>query len=96
VADEAIRAIGAPTLVLSSDHDVMLPEGAVAFARSWTKAKTEQDQMLTPEYAYLTDLKHRRADGAWKALRMAKAKSVLKTLARIAPTRRAAEGRQSH
>jgi pimeloyl-ACP methyl ester carboxylesterase len=33
VADEAIRAIGAPTLVLSSDHDVMLPEGAVALFR---------------------------------------------------------------
>ena len=47
---------------------------------------------LTPEYAYLTDLKHRRADGGWKALRTAKAKSALKTLARIAPTRRAAEG----
>jgi len=62
------------------------------FARSWTKAKTEEHQLLTPEYAYLTDLKHRRADGGWKALRTAKAKSALKTLARIAPTRRAAEG----
>ncbi len=58
------------------------------FARSWTKAKTEEHQLLTPEYAYLTDLKHRRADGGWKALRTAKAKSALKTLARIAPTRR--------
>jgi hypothetical protein len=66
------------------------------FAQSWTKAKAEQHQLLTPEYAYLTDLKHQRADGAWKALRTAKAKSALKTLARIAPTRRAAEGRQSH
>jgi hypothetical protein len=56
------------------------------FARSWTKAKTEEDQLLTPEYAYLTDLKHRRADGRWKALRTAKAKSALETLARIAPT----------
>jgi hypothetical protein len=60
------------------------------FARSWTKAKTEEDQLLTPEYAYLTDLKHRRADGGWKALRTAKATSALKTLARIAPTRRPA------
>ena len=56
------------------------------FARSWTKAKTDQPRLLTPEYAYLTDLKHRRADGGWKALRTAKAKSALKTLARIAPT----------
>jgi hypothetical protein len=55
------------------------------FTRSWTKAKAEQDRLLTPEYAYLTDLRHRRADGDWKALRKAKAKSALETLARIAP-----------
>src|SRR5262245_41469172 len=65
------------------------------FARSWTNAKAEEHLLLTPEYAYLTDLKHQRADAAWKALRTAKAKSALKTLARIAPTRRGAEGRQS-
>src|SRR6185503_8071937 len=53
------------------------------FARSWSKAKTED--LLTPEYAYLTDLRHRRADGDWKAVRTAKANSALKTLARIAP-----------
>ena len=58
-----------------------------AFARSWTKAKVEQPRLLTPEYAYLTDLKHQRADGDWKALRTAKAKSAMKTLARIAPLR---------
>ena len=52
------------------------------FARSWTKAARLQ---ITPEYAYLTDLKHGRADGEWKALRKAKAKSALETLARIAP-----------
>jgi hypothetical protein len=61
------------------------------FARSWTKAKAEEHQLLTPEYAYLTDLKHHRADGDWKALRKAKAKSALETLARIAPVR-AADG----
>jgi hypothetical protein len=33
----------------------------------------------------LTDLRHKRADGDWKALRTAKAKSALETLARIAP-----------
>jgi hypothetical protein len=62
------------------------------FARSWTKAKAEQHQLLTPEYAYLTDLRYQRADGDWKALRKAKAKSALETLARIAPVR-AADGR---
>ena len=65
------------------------------FARSWMKAKTEQHQLLTPEYAYLTDVKHRRADDNWKALRMAKAKSALKTLARIAPSPAAAARRLS-
>jgi hypothetical protein len=55
------------------------------FARSWTKAKAEEHKLLTPEYAYLTDLRHHRADGDWKALRKAKAKSALETLGRIAP-----------
>jgi hypothetical protein len=59
------------------------------FAESWTRAKTEQHRLLTPEYAYLTDLKHQRADGDWKALRKAKAKSALETLARIASVRAA-------
>jgi len=63
------------------------------FARSWTKTKTED--LLTPEYAYLTDLRRQRVDGNWKAVRTAKARSALKTLARIAPTRGAAEGRRS-
>ena len=62
------------------------------FARSWTKAKADQHRLLTAEYAYLTDLRHKRADGNWKALRKAKAKSALETLARIAPVR-AADGR---
>ena len=62
------------------------------FARSWTKAKAGQHRLLTPEYAYLTDLRHQRADGDWKTLRKAKAKSALETLARIAPVR-AADGR---
>ena len=59
------------------------------FARSWTKAKAEEHQLLTPEYAYLTDLKQHRADGDWKDVRKAKAKSALETLARIAPGRAA-------
>ena len=57
------------------------------FARSWTKAKAAEHELLTPEYAYLTDLRNQRADSDWKALRKAKAKSALETLARIAPIR---------
>ena len=53
------------------------------FARAWTKAKAQQHRLLTAEYAYLTDLKHKRAGSDWKSLRNAKAKSALRMLARI-------------
>jgi hypothetical protein len=53
------------------------------FARAWTKAKAEEHRLLTPEYAYLTDLQHQRAGEHWKAVRTAKAKSALTTLDRI-------------
>jgi hypothetical protein len=58
------------------------------FARSWTNAKAQEHKLLTPEYAYLTDLRHQRADGDWKVLRHAKAKAALETLARIAAVQR--------
>ena len=54
------------------------------FARAWTQAKADQHQLLTAEYAYLTDLKHKRAGSKWKSLRKAKAESALQTLAKIA------------
>ena len=57
------------------------------FARSWTKAKAEDHRLLTPEYAYLTDLRHQRADGNWKVLRKAKANAALEKLATIVPVR---------
>ena len=56
------------------------------FARTWTKARAEQHRLLTPAYAYLTDLQHQRAGADWKAVRAAKAKSALTTLGRIAPS----------
>ena len=49
------------------------------------EAKAEEHRLLTPEYAYLTDLTRHRADSKWKAVRTAKATSALKTLARVAP-----------
>lgn len=55
------------------------------FACAWTKAKAEQHRLLTPEYAYLTDLRHQRANADWKKLRHVKAKSALATLEKIAP-----------
>jgi hypothetical protein len=65
------------------------------FARAWTRAKAAEHQLLAPEYAYLTDLKNRRAGGDWKSLRTAKARSALQTLVRIAPVRGAAATRSS-
>jgi hypothetical protein len=62
------------------------------FARAWTNAAAQHHRLLTPEYAYLTDLRHHRADRNWTAVRNAKAQSALETLARIAPLR-AAGGR---
>jgi hypothetical protein len=55
------------------------------FARAWTKARAQQHRLLTPEYAYLTDVRHQRADADWKELRHAKARSALATLEKIAP-----------
>src|SRR5262249_8192115 len=52
------------------------------FARSWIKAKTDEHRLLTPEYAYLTDLRSQRANADCKALRKPKTKSALSTLAR--------------
>jgi hypothetical protein len=63
------------------------------FARAWTKTRAEQHKLLTPEYAYLTDLQHQRAGDGWKALRTAKARSALATLARIAPAGRPGDDR---
>jgi hypothetical protein len=65
------------------------------FAKAWAKAKAEEHRLLTPEYAYLTDVKQGRADDNWRALRTAKAKSALKTLARIAPSPAASARRSS-
>ena len=53
------------------------------FARAWTKANADRHRLLTAEYAYLTDLQHKRAGSDWKTRRTAKAKSALWTLARI-------------
>lgn len=65
------------------------------FARSWMKAKREEHRLLTPEYAYLTDRKHRRANDDWKTLRVAHSESALKTLAAITPGPGAAARRVS-
>jgi hypothetical protein len=57
----------------------------IEFARAWIQAKADEHQLLTADYAYLTDLKHKRAGSDWKSLRKAKAQSALQILARIAP-----------
>jgi len=54
------------------------------FARAWTNSNANRDRLLTAEYAYLTDLQHKKAGSGWKSLRIAKARSALQTLGRIA------------
>jgi hypothetical protein len=55
------------------------------FADAWVKAKAEEHKLLTPEYAYLTDLQQNRAGSDWKQVRNARAQSALQTLERICP-----------
>jgi len=59
------------------------------FARAWTSANAGRHWLLAAEYAYLTDLQHKRAGSDWKSQRNAKAKSALGTLARIKDRREA-------
>jgi len=53
------------------------------FAQAWLNANADRHRLLSAEYAYLTDLRHKRAGSEWKSLRKAKAKSALQTLARL-------------
>jgi hypothetical protein len=53
------------------------------FAQAWTTANAKKHELLTAEYAYLTDLQNRQAGRDWKSQRKAKAKSALQTLAKI-------------
>jgi len=55
------------------------------FARAWTNATADRHLLLTAEYAYLTDLQHKRTGDDWKNLRKAKAQSALRTLRRLLP-----------
>ena len=53
------------------------------FARAWTTANADRHLLLTAEYAYLTDLQHKRTGDDWKSLRKAKAQSALQTLRKL-------------
>jgi len=55
------------------------------FAEAWVKAKSDEHKLLTPEYAYLTDLQRNQAGSDWKQVRIARARSALETLERIGP-----------
>jgi hypothetical protein len=77
-------ADGAVARVLIMDYWTRGEVPTIAeFAQAWTKAKAEEHKLLTPEYAYLTDLKHGQAGTGWKALRTAKARAALQTLAKL-------------
>ena len=53
------------------------------FAQAWITAKADEHNLLTPEYAYLTDLKRKQGGSDWKAKRQARAGSALEMLARV-------------
>lgn len=53
-----------------------------AYAQAWVKATRDYD-LLTPEYAYLTDLRNQQAGKTWKAVRVNKAKRVMRILRAI-------------
>ena len=54
------------------------------FADAWTTATDDRRDLLTPEYAFLTDLQRGEATSDWKAVRQRKADAVLATLADLA------------
>jgi hypothetical protein len=53
------------------------------FARAWVAAKAEPRDLLSPEYAYLTDVQCGRAGAGWKAKRKEKAERAIAALDRI-------------
>lgn len=50
------------------------------FAAEWLSAEQGGESMVSPEYAYLTDLQAGRADPDWKALRRQRARRALSRL----------------
>lgn len=51
-----------------------------SFAKAWVHAKTRSHELLTPEYAYLTDLQKKQAGKDWRVVRQYKAARALKVL----------------
>jgi hypothetical protein len=56
----------------------------VEFADAWVSAKKESRQLLSADYAFLSDLRRGRAGPDWKSMRKLKADRVLATLEEIA------------
>jgi hypothetical protein len=54
------------------------------FADAWVSAKAASRQLLSAEYAFLTDLRRGQAGPDWKSTRNLKAERVLATLEKIA------------
>jgi hypothetical protein len=55
----------------------------VEFADDWVSAKKESRQLLSAEYAFLSDLQRGQAGPDWKSMRKLKAERVLATLEEI-------------
>lgn len=56
------------------------------FADAWVAAKDEPRDLLSAEYAFLTDLRRGEAGPDWKAVRKQRAEQVLAALAEVSST----------
>jgi hypothetical protein len=56
----------------------------VEFAHAWLSAKNESRQLVSAEYAFLSDLRRGQAGPDWKSMRTRKAERVLATLEDVA------------
>lgn len=65
------------------------------FAAAWTSATRDQRNLVTPEYAFLTDLQRGEAGAGWRAVRKRKAQAALATLDRLGPAVTSSRGRRA-
>lgn len=56
-----------------------------AFAAAWIEAGKRSHELVTPEYAFLTDLQRREAGADWKAVRKTNAAHVMQVLDKLIP-----------
>ena len=85
LAKEAAELAGLPASEARLVTSLYEPDQTFAeFADAWVSAKAASRQLLSAEYAFLTDLRRGQAGPDWKSTRNLKAERVLATLEKIA------------